>query len=197
MQLNPGAGWSRHWYAHSLETQGRIADALTEMRAALALDPLSIPINWDVAAELLSTQQFDEAIRHLTKANELFPNVPLFGYMLAHAQFAKGDTASGRRTIEALKGHPELAKDPMFLTLFAAQEAREGRPANARQTLAQLEEMRRTQYVDGMLVLELCSALQDRQQFQIWLHRADEERSALFAYLPLIKGFYGFDPKLL
>ena len=34
LQLNPGFGWARHWYAHSLEAQDRMEDALREMRAA-------------------------------------------------------------------------------------------------------------------------------------------------------------------
>src|SRR5581483_10191352 len=47
MQLNPGFAYARHWYAHSLEAQGRLTEAIPEMRRALELDPLSIPINWD------------------------------------------------------------------------------------------------------------------------------------------------------
>ena len=44
LQLNPGSGWAHHWYAHSLETQGRIEDAMKEMRTALALNS-SMPMS--------------------------------------------------------------------------------------------------------------------------------------------------------
>jgi tetratricopeptide (TPR) repeat protein len=67
MQLKPGFGWARHWYAHSLEAQNRLEDALREMRAALDLDPLSVPINWDIAGELIILGRYDDSLRFLDK----------------------------------------------------------------------------------------------------------------------------------
>jgi hypothetical protein len=52
----------------------------------------------------------------------------------------------------------------------------------------------RTQYVEPVMVLELCAVLKDSRAFQLWLQRADKERSAFFVYLPLFKDFFGFGP---
>ena len=99
-----------------------------------------------------------------------------------------------------LNGHFEeydVKKDPMFIVLFGAQSAREGRQAEARQALNVLEGLRRVQYVEPFLVLELCAELKDAKRFSLWFKRMDEERSTLFVYWPMLKNFYRFDPAFL
>lgn len=183
-QLNPGSGYAQHWYAHSLESQGKLQETMREMRIARDLDPLSIPINWDIAGELLEAGRPDEALLELKKDNELFPNVPIFSYLEAQAWWRKGDLESAHRTLETLRSaQPDLAKDPTFLAVFGADAGRQGRPAEARRILDRLEQMHRTQYVEPVMVLELCAALKDTRAFELWLKRADEERSTFFVYL--------------
>jgi TolB-like protein len=194
MQLNPGFGWARHWYAHSLESQNRMEDALREMRASLDLDPLSVPINWDIAAELITLKRYDEALRHLDKASELFPGIGIFTCMKSLANYRKGDLDMARRVIETLKSQPELLKDPSYIALFAAQEARDGHASEARRMISQIEQMRKTQYVEPFMLIEVCNALKDRQQLMVWLRRADEERSSFFVYLHAYAPYWGLDP---
>jgi tetratricopeptide (TPR) repeat protein len=195
MQLNAGSGWVRHWFAHSLEAQGRLDDAMREMRASLALDPLSIVIYWDVGNELLMAGKYDENLRHLEKADELFPNFPIIAYLRVATYYQKGDVQSAHRTIEALKAaHPEIIGEPVFMAVLGTQAAREGRPSEARQTLHELERLHRTQYVEPMMVTGLCSALGDHQALLLWLKRAYEERSTIYLYGPLAKYLYGSDP---
>jgi predicted Zn-dependent protease len=171
---------------------------MKEMHAALDLDPLSIPINWDVASDLLCAKRFDDALNHLKKAGELFPNVPLFSYMRVEADYGKGDLDSAHRVVESLKAsQPELTKDPMFISLFGVQAAREGRRAEALKALDRLERLRQSQYVDAFVVLELYSALKDNKQLLLWLRRADEERSTFFVSLPTVKDLFGLDPQVV
>ena len=194
MQLNPGLGWARHWYAHSLEAQNRVEDALREMRAALDLDPLSVPLNWDISGELIILKRYDEALTQLNKASELFPGVPVFAYLKAIANWRKGDMDAARAIVAALKKQAELAKDPSFMALFAAEAARDGDSVEARRMIAQLDRMRQTQYVEPILLIESCKALHDRPQLLLWLRRADEERSSFYVYLRSYAPFWGLDP---
>jgi serine/threonine-protein kinase len=194
MQLNPSSGYIRHWYAHSLEAQNRLDAAMREMRAAQTLDPLLMVLAWDVANELLAAHRPDEALRHLTNVDELFPNLPLSSYFRVEAYHQKGELTSARGVLNGLSStQPELTKEPMFVALFGVAAAREGRREDARHALETLEELRRTQYVDPVLVIELCSVLNDRAQLLLWLRRAHEERSTLFVYLPLRKELYAGD----
>jgi TolB-like protein/Tfp pilus assembly protein PilF len=199
MQLNPGSGYLHHWYAHSLEAQGRLDDALREMRAALALDPLAVIIHWDIANELLMAHRYDDALQQLERSLELFPNHPLLLYFEGWAYHAKNDPASAHRVMETLRtvlsGTPDL---PFSQTVFGIEEAWDGRRADAERTLRHLENLRATHYVDAMVVAFLCSALGDRDGLRLWFRRAYDERETLFVYAPIMRGIYfsGGDPQV-
>jgi TolB-like protein/Tfp pilus assembly protein PilF len=191
LDLNPGSGWVRHWYAHSLEAQGRLDEAMREMRAALDLDPLSVVIYWDIGNELLTAKRYDEDLALLARANELFPNFPIVLWEQAEAYYQKGDHDSWRRTIETIRSsHPEMIKDPSFLAWLGSASARDGRRAEAQQILDQVEQFHRTQYVEPLMVLGLCLTLGDKTAFHRWLARARDERSTMFLYAPLATFFY-------
>ncbi len=48
IELNPNYPTAHHWYAYDLVAQGRIDEALTSIRRAQELDPVSLSINADV-----------------------------------------------------------------------------------------------------------------------------------------------------
>jgi TolB-like protein len=195
MQLSPGSGYVRHWYAHSLEAQNRLADAMKEMRAAHDLDPLSVVMYWDIGNELIWARKFDEALEHLKKAGDLFPNHPILLIEQAQAYYGKHDVQSERRALDSLKAvfsaMPQMPT--VFLGYLGVGAAHEGRLNDARQVLDQLEQRRRQEYVEPVLVLDLCAALHDHKCLALWLERGQEERSALWVYLPLLKPALAFD----
>jgi TolB-like protein len=198
VQLNPGLGYARHWYAHSLEAQGHLNDAMVEMRKALDLDPLSIPINWDVASELVCAGRYREALKELDKSAELFPDIPVFPFLRVLTQRGMGDAAGASRTVAGWRAaHPGMDADPMVQSLYAVGAILNGHPETARQTLAGFEQARAHQYLDGFLALPIANALQDRRLELLWLKRAVEERSSMVVYLPMLAPVYGFDNSLL
>jgi TolB-like protein len=194
MELNPSSGYIRHWYAHSLEAQNRLEDAMKEMRAAQALDPLLMVLSWDIAGELYWAKRNDDALRELKKASDLFPGVPLLSYLNALVYQQMGDLKSARRVLDSLaSSQPDAVKEPVFLALFGTQAAMEGRRGEARHILEQLETMRRTAYVEPIMMLDLCSALNDRDRRMAWLNRAYEERSTQMVYLRLHRAPFAGD----
>jgi hypothetical protein len=161
------------------------------MRAALALDPLAVIIHWDIANELLMAHRNDEALQHLQKSLELFPNHPLLLYFKAWAYHAKNDPAAAHRVMETLRAVLSTTADqPFSQSVFGLEQAWDGRRAEAEQTLRHLESLRAKRYVDAMVVAFLCSALDDHAGLRLWLQRAYEERETLFVYAPLIRGVY-------
>lgn len=195
IQLNPGSGYAHHWYAHSLEVQGRLDEARKEMRAALDLDPLSIPINWDIGSELLCAGKVDEALRHLKKAADLFPNIPVFAFLQVSAYAYKGEGEPAKRLVESLKTtQPGMADDPLFLSTYGMEAVLNGRHSEALAILDRMERLRQTRYVDAFMALPLCAALHDRRRERLWLARGEEERSSMFVYLPMMQAFYHLDP---
>ena len=194
LELDLGSGWVHHWVAHALETQGKLDEAMKEMRAALALDPLSIPIHWDIANELLSAGRFDEAVKFLDHAEELFPGYPIIEWQRADAAYRKGDRQAAIRIAETLlTQNPELKNVPAMLSLKGVVAEWAGRRTEAQQILAQIEEMRKKQYVDAFTILELCSAMGDHEKLMLWTRRAYEDRSTTFFYLPMTAYIYDHD----
>jgi predicted Zn-dependent protease len=168
---------------------------MKEMRAAQALDPLLTVLSWDIAAELFWAGRSDDALRELKKASDLFPNLPELTYTEVLIDQQKGDLVSARRVLDALKSsQPEAAMAPVFVVLFGTQDAREGHRDAARRTLERLEALRRTEYVDPVIVLDLCTALNDAAQRRVWLKRASDERSTQVAYLRLHPASFDGDP---
>lgn len=163
-----------------------LASSNMEMRTALDLDPLSIPINWDIGGELMYAGRYDESLAFLQKASKLFPDVPIFQYMEEAVYHFKGDRESARRVVDSVRASPQqVDRDPMLLGIFGLAAATEGRAAEARRILGQMERLRKTQYVDGFIPLTAAASLQDKEQEAVWLQRLDEERSSMFVYLPL------------
>lgn len=184
IDLNPGSGYGNHWLGHALEAELRLNDAIEQFRASLALDPLSVPIYWDLASEFVANKRYGEARNLLGKARELFPNNLMFPTIEIPLYLHMGDVVQARRIRDAWKPPPEMADVPQLIGGDGLLAAWEGKLEDARKALARLDEMRKTQYVDaifpGMLI---CSALKDRECVMTWLKRGYEDRSALFPYI--------------
>jgi len=99
--------------------------------------------------------------------------------------------------IASLRKRPELLKDPSYLPIFAAQAAYDGQISEARHEIAELEAMRKKQYIEPFLLVEVCIALHDRRELMLWLRRADEERSTFFVYRHGSAEYWGLTPDVL
>ena len=64
----------RHWYAHYLESTGRLPEANAIMLQILDTDPLSPMILEDVYTEFLWTHQWEQALRISQRLHAAFPN---------------------------------------------------------------------------------------------------------------------------
>ena len=188
MRLNPGSGYLHHWYAHSLEAQGRLDKALPEMRASLDLDPLSVMIRWDIANELVMMRRYDEALQDIQKSLDLFPQHALLLYFQSWAYHFKGEDHEAQRALQAIRDIPP--QSPFGLTISGLADTWGGEKAKAKAIVAQLEHARATEYVDAMLVVFLCSEIGDRDCLHSWFRRAYEEHPSLFVYSPIMEGVY-------
>src|SRR3989442_1263657 len=71
IELNPNYAVTYYWYADLLMTLGRQAEALTQLKKAQELDPLSQTINADLGKPIFYERQYDRAMDHFRKALEL------------------------------------------------------------------------------------------------------------------------------
>ena len=73
IELNPNYATAHHWYGAQLILQGRMDQALQELRTAQQLDPLSLGINKDLAVALIYARDYDRALQQCQKTLEIDP----------------------------------------------------------------------------------------------------------------------------
>jgi tetratricopeptide (TPR) repeat protein len=89
VELNPNSSRAHHAYAGFLRVQRRFDEALSELRKAQVLDPLSLSINRDIGSTFLFKKKYDEAINQLETLLTMYPN---YGrYWLVRAYWVKGE----------------------------------------------------------------------------------------------------------
>ncbi|MGH9841880.1 MAG: tetratricopeptide repeat protein, partial [Blastocatellia bacterium] len=82
IELNPNYPTARQWYALYLAAMGRLPEALSEMRRAQELDPLSLVINTHLGLLLHFSRQYDLAIEQYQITLEMDPNFALAHFYL-------------------------------------------------------------------------------------------------------------------
>jgi TolB-like protein/Tfp pilus assembly protein PilF len=84
LELNPNSAYAHLFYSNCyLLPMGREAEAVAENQKALALDPLSLPINNFLGATYLFVGDYEKSYRQFQHTIEMDPRFPL-----AHAYFA-------------------------------------------------------------------------------------------------------------
>ena len=85
LELNPSDAQAHLFYSNSyLSPVGRHAEAIEEIRKAIDLDPLSLPIQAFAGRTLIWARRYDQALAELQKAQRIHPNVALVEERLAH-----------------------------------------------------------------------------------------------------------------
>lgn len=73
IELNPNYPTAHHWYGAQLILQGRMNEALHELKTAQQLDPLSLGINKDLAVAFIYARDYDSALKQCEKTLEIEP----------------------------------------------------------------------------------------------------------------------------
>jgi TolB-like protein/Tfp pilus assembly protein PilF len=109
IELNPNYPTAHHWYAAQLLLQGRLDQALQEIKKAQQLDPLSLGINKDFAVILLYARDYDKALEQCRKTLEIEPH---FGTMSTYiAQIYELQQKYPEAAAELEKAHAAAPED--------------------------------------------------------------------------------------
>ncbi|MGD2031746.1 MAG: tetratricopeptide repeat protein [Gammaproteobacteria bacterium] len=129
--LNPGSVDTHAAYGRYLLLAGRLEDAARELRHALSLDPLSLPVNRLMGSIYAYMGDYDEAGATFDRILELHPDFPVHG-SLAQMYLFRGDY---ERALD------EVEKDSIrwrVLAYSAICKLRLGREADAQEDLEEL-----------------------------------------------------------
>jgi len=179
LTLNPNYATAHHWYAtHYLVFQGRLEEAIREMKAAYTLDPFSPVIATNFGRVLFLSGRQNEAIDQYRKTIEMSPSFAYAHVKLGMALVAESMMEEGRREIElAAQLSPELNEAQAALGYVYAMS---GKVAQAETILGRLKTSSDSQYASSTWIGVLCSALGDLDQAFEWLDRAVTDHSSTF-----------------
>jgi eukaryotic-like serine/threonine-protein kinase len=179
LELNPNYPTAHQWYAHYLSAKGRHAEAISECKRALELDPLSEIINLGLAFNgYFQAREYDHAIQHYLKTLEIHPGSRRAhtGLMWSYLQKGMYDEAFA----ELLKyGPPTPAAD-----LKQAYAVGGWHGVWRRQLETVFDESKSNQfYVPPMEAARLYSLLGENDHALEWLEKALHERNSALVYL--------------
>ena len=83
IELSPNYATGHHWYGEFLAMQGRFDESFAEYHKALEIDPYSLAISTDLGMAYRWARQYDRAIEHFKKLEEMDPNYERTPYYLA------------------------------------------------------------------------------------------------------------------
>jgi tetratricopeptide (TPR) repeat protein len=110
LELSPNHATAHHWYANLLSRLGHHEAALSHIKTALDLDPLSLIINQDLGYNLHLDRQIDAAIEQYRRALALDESFPPTRLVLALALLEAGRFQESAQEIE--RWSELTARDP-------------------------------------------------------------------------------------
>ncbi len=181
IRINSNYSIGHLYYADYLKAMGRFDEAITEIRRAQELDPLSLVINVGVGHVLYLSKRYDEAIEQYRKTVELDPS-----YMQARLWFGRPYLQKGMydEAIAEVKEAVRLSgNSTVSMATLGHVYASAGRMEEALKILDQLKERSKEQYVPSYWIATIYNGLGDKDKAFEWLERAYKERSSWLAWI--------------
>jgi len=188
--LDPNDATAHQWFGNGpLIVTGEFDRAIAEGKRAVELDPLSLVVNTDLAADYTMARRYPEAIEQF---NKILAMDERFYY--ARWAFGLALQCNGQlpEAIALYKKAAELTDDPMVLAWLAQAYAKAGQRDEALKLLAQMEELATKRYVGAFSFAIVHLALGEKGKAIDELERAYLERSDPF--VTFIKVSPLFDP---
>ena len=165
---------------HGLAPLRRLDEAIELLHRALAIDPVSLPINGTLGFVLTLADRPEEAVDVLRRTLDLAPH-PVTHFFLGNALTELGEPASA---IEHLQESVALSGGrPDIIAALGHALARAGVRAGARVVLGQLEEKSRQRYVSPVGAARIHAVLGETDAALAALERATSVRATDLTWL--------------
>jgi TolB-like protein/Flp pilus assembly protein TadD len=183
IQLNPNYGQAYQLYGEHLANMGRIEEALTVIRQAQDLDPLSPALPALGGRVFYFGRKYDDAIAQFRQALDMNPGLDWIHLDLGKAYVRKGmftEAISELQTARTIMGNR-----PKAISLLGYAYAVSGQRRDAEKALADLEERRSwpDPWPVTLLKAIVYVGLDEKGRALDWLEKAYEDHSALMEHL--------------
>jgi serine/threonine-protein kinase len=182
--LDPGFQGTRNLYSMYLHVTGRHEAALAQLRIARELDPL-VSIGPLAGRIYVNTRRPDAAIRELSEALELNPQLDLALELLGHANFQKG---MYREAIASLERAAALS-GPRDSAQLAYMYGVTGDTAQGRAVLQRLIGTQSQRYLPPFHIAMAYAGLGDADAAFRWLELGYQQRGSFMEGLAVTAGF--------
>lgn len=182
IELNPNYAIAHQWYAYLLTAMERpLSEAEREIAIAKRLDPLSVPINIDLAYILHYYSRNDEALRSVKLALEMNPKFAPGYFWLGRIYTAEGRYGEAE---SALQNIGPLRTWTPAMAVLGYLYGKSGRSQEARAVLAEFDTLvRHDRYASAYAIAVIHAGLGDRERVFSYLESAYRERSHWLVWL--------------
>jgi tetratricopeptide (TPR) repeat protein len=175
--LSPGYVTARYWYAELLVLLGRFEAGIAEGRRALELDPLSLPINTNLAWFHYLARDNASATDRLGRALELDRGYPMAHFVMGELHMAAGRFPDALREFEL---YGELAADSKNVLGIGLVHALAGQRDEA---MKMVEAMKARSDTPASAIALVLGALHENDEAFQWLERSLAQRDDVLVYL--------------
>lgn len=185
LEINPGLPSAHLWYGMFLRDQGRLKEALPELRRAAQLEPLSALTSVNLAFGLLAEGNYDAAIEQARRAAELAPGLAAADVMLSHAYQAASKPADSEAVLT--RALQSAAGNPHALAILACEFFRLGKREQSARLLKELDELSKRRYVSPCDQGRVAMLLGDEERALSLFEEAYRQRSTGLIFLRFAK----------
>ena len=173
ISLNPNYPTAHHWYSLLLRGEGRLDEALAQIKQAQQLDPLSPILELATATDYFEKNDIDSALIHGRRMLELNPNFPM-----GHEPAARVYLKQGRYAEAVSEFEKNVAADrtAYSLSTLGYAYALAGRRGEAFSILKELEERYARRESTGQYVAAVYVGLGDKDKAFAWLEKEFQNR---------------------
>ena len=189
LELNASLPAAHLWYGMFLRDQGRLQEALPELRRAAQLEPFSVLTSLNLAHAYMLAGNSEAALEQARHVSEVAPELALGDCILASLYGARSQTAEA----EAALSHAAQfsGDDPHALAVLARAYARYGNRDEGLRLYHRLEDLSRQRYVSPFDLGTVSWALGDEKRAVGLLEEAFRQRSAGMIFLRDARSSHG------
>ena len=187
VELSPHSARARYGLSLWLLVQQRYQEAIQEADFALGLDPLSLPMNFNVGYLNYFAGNNDRAIAQFERVLEMDPTFVQASLILCPAYLRKRLPAEALAIIE--KALPVSGNWSSLRAMLAVVHAGAGRSAQALEILEDLKKEGASVPLFPYWAAIIFNVLDDKEHALDWLEKACEERIGFVALLKVASGF--------
>jgi TolB-like protein/DNA-binding winged helix-turn-helix (wHTH) protein/Flp pilus assembly protein TadD len=174
IELSPSYATAHQWYTWHLIVLGKNSEAITEIRRAESLDPLSLIISADMADVLLIARRYEESIEQSRKTMEMDPRFAVAHYQLGQAFVQRHMYNEGIAELQKAIGFSGGNKS--FRSNLAYAYATSGRRNEALEILNDLKTRPSNGFSNASEIALIYVGLDEKDQAMTWLEKAYGER---------------------